>query len=87
MAVARSRSGNHVVTTRLLIGYDGASSAPTSMRTAIRPATLAVKPSRMVAIDQQTTSTANRTRGAKRSTSQPPGIWQRAYVHPNAEST
>ena len=74
MAVARSRSGNQVVTTRLLIGYAGASSAPTAMRRTNRAIKLAAKPSMTVAIDHNSKATLYRMRGGTRSTSQPPGI-------------
>ena len=74
MAVARSRSGNQVVTTRLLIGYAGASRAPTAMRNTNRAMKLAAKPSITVATDHSSRATLYRMRGGTRSTSQPPGI-------------
>jgi len=56
MAVARSRSGNQVVTTRLLIGYAGASRAPTAMRRTNNAMKLPAKPSMTVAIDHSSSA-------------------------------
>ena len=74
MAVARSFSGNQVVTTRLLIGYAGASSAPTARRSTNSTMKLLAKPMKNVAADHKISAAAYSTRGATRSTSQPPGI-------------
>jgi hypothetical protein len=46
-----------VVTTRLLIGYAGASSAPTAMRNTNRAIKLAAKPSITVASDHSSKAT------------------------------
>jgi len=75
-AVARSLSGNHVVTTRLLMGYDGTSGAPIASRRANSIAAPEAKPSNLVASDHNAISTAYSLRGCIRSTSHPPGTWQ-----------
>jgi hypothetical protein len=74
MAVALSFSGNQPVTTRLLMGYEGASKMPIANRRPSNPVKPLTNPWKSVIADQPIKQKAYKNRGAKRSTKIPPGI-------------